>query len=305
VRARLALLSEIPEAWGDACGRWLAASAPHWPGGEPDRHAQHLLFQTLVGAWPLSPDRAVAYLAKATREAKQRTSWLSPDEPYEQARDAWVKATLADDPLMAEVEAFVLPLLAPSRANALAQALLQLTSPGVPDTYQGTELWDLSLVDPDNRRPVDFALRGRLLADLAAAGPAGPAAGHAGRLEDPGDDGLAKLALVRAALHLRRRRPGVFGAGPGGAYASLMLHGPAAGHGVAFARGASPGEVAVVVPRLVLGLGTRAGGWDGTTLALPAGHWADLLTGATHDGSRPVPVADLLAGFPVALLERA
>jgi (1->4)-alpha-D-glucan 1-alpha-D-glucosylmutase len=299
VRARLALLSEIPDDWAGACGGWMAASARHWPGGDPDRHAQHLLFQTLVGAWPLPADRAVAYLAKATREAKLRTSWLAPDRAYEEARDAWAAATLGDEALMAEVQAFVAPLLAPGRVTALAQTLLQLTSPGVPDTYQGTELWDLSLVDPDNRRPVDFALRRKLLAGVGVPGSV-----DVDRLGEPDDDGVAKLALVRAALHLRRRRGAAFGAGPAGAYTPLALSGPAAGHAVAFARGASPAEVAVVVPRLVFGLAARPGGWDGTSLALPAGRWTDLVTGHAHDGGRPVPVADLLAGFPVALLER-
>jgi (1->4)-alpha-D-glucan 1-alpha-D-glucosylmutase len=299
VRARLALLSEIPGAWAEACGRWMTASARHWPGGDPDRHAQHLLFQTLVGAWPLPGDRAVAYLAKATREAKLRTSWTQPDPAYDEARDAFVAAVAADEELAADIAGFVAPLVAPGRAVALAQALVQLTVPGVPDTYQGTELWDLSLVDPDNRRPVDFARRRALVAEVAAGLAPEDLLARA-------DDGLPKLAVVRAALHLRRRRPAVFGAGAAGAYLPLAVTGPAAAHAVAYARGEAPdGAVAVVVPRLVLGLAARPGGWDGTTVDLPPGPWTDVVTGArVAAGGGPVAVADLLARFPVALLER-
>jgi (1->4)-alpha-D-glucan 1-alpha-D-glucosylmutase len=295
VRARLALLSEIPDRWAEACARWLAASAHHWLGAEPDRHAQHLLFQTLVGAWPLEPDRAVAYLAKATKEAKQRTSWTQPDPDYDTARDGYVAAVLADAELMAEIGAFVAPLVAPGRVNVLAQVALQLTGPGVPDTYRGDELWDLSLVDPDNRRPVDFDRRRRLLAELTDGDRLAP-----GDLMARADEGLPKLALIRAALHLRRRRPEAFGAGEAGAYLPLAFAGPAAAHAVGFTRG---GAVAVVVPRLVLGLDAR-GGWEDTTVALPPGPWTDVVTGAPIAGG-PVPLRDLLGDFPVAVLEVA
>jgi (1->4)-alpha-D-glucan 1-alpha-D-glucosylmutase len=295
VRARLALLSEIPDAWAEACGRWMAASSRHWDGGDPDRHAQHLLFQTLVGAWPLTAERAVAYLAKATKEAKLRTTWTEPDPAYDAARDAWAAAVLADGELMADVESFVAPLVAPGRVTALAQRLLQLAAPGVPDTYQGDELWDLSLVDPDNRRPVDFELRQRSLAELDGL----PTEALVARM----DEGLPKLRVVRDALALRRRRPEVFGAGAAGAYRPLDLTGPAAGHGVGFLRGDA---VAVVVPRLVLGLAAR-GGWDGTAVSLPAGTWVDVITqhAWTVANGDAVPMADLLGPFPVALLERS
>jgi (1->4)-alpha-D-glucan 1-alpha-D-glucosylmutase len=294
VRARLALLSERPGPWAEACGRWMAATAGLWPGGEPDRHAQHLLFQTLVGAWPLPADRARAYLAKATREAKLATSWTEPDESYESARDAYVAAVCADIALGEDIAAFVADLVGPGRTTALAQTLLALTVPGVPDIYQGGELWDLSLVDPDNRRPVAFDRRRSLLAELAAGMATEEVVARA-------DEGLPKLAVVRAALALRARRPDAFGPGEAGAYVPLAVDGPAAGHAVAFARG---GDVAVVVPRLVLGLADRPDAWAATTVAIPPGGWVDLLTGAAVDGGA-VPVADALARFPVALLERA
>jgi (1->4)-alpha-D-glucan 1-alpha-D-glucosylmutase len=313
VRARLALLSEIPDAWADMCGRWMAASARHWPGGDPDRHTQHLLFQTLVGAWPLTVERAAAYLEKATREAKVRTSWTQPDPAFDRARDAWVAGVFADEALMADVAAFVAPLVEPGRVAALAQALLQLTAPGVPDTYQGTELWDLSLVDPDNRRPVDFGLRRALLATVGSVS----ADDLRAALAEPDDPGVPKLRVVREALHLRRRLPAVFGAGEAGAYAPLPFAGPAAAYAVGFTRGAvGPDDrgpaVAVVVPRLVVRL-AAGGGWADTAVTLPPGRWNDLLTGATRDiapsgdpdgPARQVPLAELLAAFPVALLER-
>jgi len=313
VRARLALLSEQPEGWEAACGRWISASAPLWPGGEADRHTQHLLFQTLVGAWPLSAERATAFLDKATREAKVRTSWTEPDAGFDAARDAWVAGVFADEDLLADVAAFVAPLVEPGRVSAMAQALLQLTVPGVPDTYQGAELWDLSLVDPDNRRPVDFELRRRLLATVTSVAPAD----LRGALADPDDPGVPKLRVVREALHLRRRLPSLFGAGEAGAYLPLSFAGAAAAHAVGFTRG-TVGEagagptVAVVVPRLVLGL-AAAGGWRETTVALPPGRWTDLVTGTTWDvapsgaddaAPPPVRLADLLGSFPVALLER-
>ena len=293
VRARLALLSEIPDRWAEACGRWMAASAHHWPGGEPDRDAQHLLFQTLVGAWPLEADRAVAYMAKATKEAKLRTSWTQPDPGYDAARDAYVAAVLSDARLTADVEEFVAPLVGPGWTNALTQVALQLTVPGVPDIYQGSELWDLSLVDPDNRRPVDFDRRRRLLAELHGFDPFDFLASL--------DEGLPKLALVRAALGLRARRPEAFGPGEAGAYVPLAFGGPAAAHFVGYTRG---GTVAVVVPRLVLGLEARDGWDDTTTVTLPPGPWTDVVTGAAVAGG-PVRAADLCDAFPVAVLEAA
>jgi (1->4)-alpha-D-glucan 1-alpha-D-glucosylmutase len=306
VRARLSLLSEVPEAWAVFAERWMAATARLWPGpGDRDRPTQWLLLQTLVGAWPLEVDRAVAYMAKATKEAKVRTTWTEPDEAYDDARDAYVAAVLADGDLVAEIEGLVGSLAPAGYLNGLAQQLLALTVPGVPDVYQGNELVDLSLVDPDNRRPVDFERRRVLLAELSVLAPDELLARSA--------DGLPKLRITRDALHLRRRRPGCFGAGAGGAYMPLEVAGAESDHVVAFARG---GDLAVVVPRLVLGLQGRrpdvtpgaanpvAGLWTDTRLALPPGTWTDLVTEARWNGGGPVTVGDLLGTFPVALLER-
>jgi (1->4)-alpha-D-glucan 1-alpha-D-glucosylmutase len=287
VRARLALLSEIPEAWAPALARWSARNERHRRGEMPDRSAEYLLYQTLVGAWPIEAPRAVAYMEKATREAKVHTSWRRPDPDYEEALRAFVEGALGDDGFRADLAAFVAPLVEPGRTNALAQVLLKLTAPGVPDLYRGTELFDLSLVDPDNRRPVDFALRRRLLAALEDASPEAVMA--------RADEGLPKLWLIRQALRLRGRRRGCFSAG--GSYTPLAAQGARRTHVVAYLRGE---DVLAVVPRLVLGL---AGDWADTELALPPGRWRNVLTGDAVGGAT-VAVEALLRRFPVALLER-
>jgi (1->4)-alpha-D-glucan 1-alpha-D-glucosylmutase len=291
VRARISLFSEIPERWGEAARGWFERNAKHRQGPRrelPDRNAEYLLYQTLAGAWPISAERAAAYMEKATREAKVHTSWTRPNPEYEEALRAFVGGVLDDAGFVADLEAFVAPLVEPARVNSLAQTLLKLTAPGVPDFYQGTEIWDLSLVDPDNRRPVDYDLRRRLLADLKRGlTPEEILA----RMEE----GLPKLWVIHQGLHLRRRNPEPFG--PQGDYEPLRASGPRADHAVAFAR---RGEVAVVVPRLPLRL---SGDWQGTTLELPPGAWRNELTGEEVEGGER-PVAELLARFPVALLAR-
>ena len=286
VRARMAVLSEVPDAWADLVNRVVAD-------GPVDRAIQYALLQTLVGAWPLPGDRAATYAEKAIREAKRRTSWTDQDAGYEAAVLAWVREWAADGPRGDEVGRFAADLVAPGRVNALAAKLVQLCMPGVPDTYQGTEVEDLSLVDPDNRRPVDFDRLRRLLSWLGGSPAPEEILARA-------EEGAPKLWVVRQALRLRRRLPLVFGLGGDGAYEPLVATGPAAGHAVGFTRG---GQVACVVPRLTVRL-AAAGGWGETTVALPPGRWADELTGDAVAGG-PVPVATLLGRFPVALLVRS
>ncbi|HEU0133089.1 MAG TPA: malto-oligosyltrehalose synthase [Mycobacteriales bacterium] len=284
VRARIALLSEVPEEWGAAVRRWTAMNARHKTDGRPDANLEYLLYQTFVGAWPLPVDRALAYAEKASREAKQDTSWVDPDPAYDEAVAAWVRAVLADEEFVADLEAFVAPLVPHGWTASLAQKLVQLTMPGVPDVYQGSELWDLSLVDPDNRRPVDYALRERLLRSLDDM-----------TVEEVGEraaEGLPKLLVVSRALRLRRERPRAFA----GAYEPLRVEGGWADRVVAFARG---GEVVTVVPRLSVPVDD----WKDTTVWLPPKGWGGVLTGETFDGG-PVPVGELFARFPVALLAR-
>jgi (1->4)-alpha-D-glucan 1-alpha-D-glucosylmutase len=291
VRARLALLSEIPGRWAEAVRGWMER-AERWrtPAGFPDRNAIYLFFQTWVGAWPLETDRATAYMEKAAREAKAFTSWTRTDPVYEEALRSFVESALADAALGAEVEAFVAPLVEPGRINSLAQTLLTMTAPGVPDLYQGTELWNLTLVDPDNRRPVDWEKRRRLLAELKAA--PGPE-----RILERMDEGLPKLWVIHRALRLRRRLPGPFG--PEGEYVPLPVRGARSDHAVAFARLHEEDGAVTLVPRHVIGRGE----WGETVVELPAGDWRDELTGdETEGGERRV--ADLLRRFPVALLSR-
>ncbi|MDQ1711465.1 MAG: (1-_4)-alpha-D-glucan 1-alpha-D-glucosylmutase [Frankiaceae bacterium] len=285
VRARISLLAEVPEEWAAAVRRWTAMNARHRCADGPDADMEYLLYQTFVGAYPLPVDRALAFAEKAAREAKRHTSWLDPDPAYEAAVADWVRAVLSDEEFLADLDVFATPLVVHGWVVSLAQKLVQLTMPGVPDVYQGSELWDLSLVDPDNRRPVDYDLRAELLAFVDSAA-----------VEDVGDraaEGAPKLLLVSRALRLRRARPAAFA----GAYQPLGAAGAWADRVVAFARG---GDVVTVVPRLSV----HVDDWKDTAVAVPAGSWRNVLTGDTVAGGDRL-VADLWARFPVALLERA
>src|SRR5690606_28840464 len=213
VRARLAVLSEMPEEFAAAVRDWSRRR------GLSEPSLDLLAWQTLVGTWPISAERLRGYLLKAAREAKLRTSWTDRDPAFEEEVAAWPERVLGDERLAADVARFVDRVRRPGWSNALGQKLLQLTMPGVPDVYQGTELWDLSLVDPDNRRAVDFTARDVLLERL-----------ESGRRPPVDATGEAKIHVVRQALHLRRRAdlPG---------YLPLPAAGPAARHAAAFARG--------------------------------------------------------------------
>jgi (1->4)-alpha-D-glucan 1-alpha-D-glucosylmutase len=232
-------------------------------------------------------------MEKASREAKLRTSWTDPDPAYDEALERFVRGVYNSE-WRSDVQRFVAALEAPGRVVSMAQKLVQLTAPGVPDLYQGTEVWDHSLVDPDNRRPVDFDERRRLLARLHdLAEPVPDTTGILAEL----DSGLPKLWVVRQALRARASRPDAFGAG--GTYEPLEARGAAAEHAFGYTRG---GEVAVVVPRLVIRL-ARDGGWRETEVALPEGDWTNELTGEKASGGW-VAMDAVLGRFPVALLTR-
>ncbi len=285
VRARLALLSETADVWTATVTRWAAMSARYRTEDMPDENMEYLIYQTLVGAWPVELDRMLAYVEKAAREAKEHTNWAQPDPDYEAALASFVTCLYADEAFMIDLEATVRPLVRAGRINSLGQLLLRMTSPGVPDVYQGTELWDLSLVDPDNRRPVDYEARRAMLRRVNEMNAADVWA-------EP-DAGAPKLLLLQRALALRDRRPDAFG--PQGSYEPLSAVGDRADNAFCYIRG---GQIVVVCPRLVASLG---GDWGDTTIDLPGGAWRDVLTGAARQGR--ARLADLLDDFPVALLE--
>lgn len=284
VRARISVIAELPGTWGRALDRLLELVPA------PDPGFAHLLWQAVVGAWPaesdngLPPDsyrdRLHAYAEKAMREAGDRTTWTEPDAHYESAVHALVDAAFDAPAVHAVVRALVDQLAGPGWTNSLAAKLLALTIPGVPDVYQGSELWEQSLVDPDNRRPVDFGVRAGLLDAEPTLSPL------------PDDAGVAKLALTRAALRLRRDRPELFDG-----YVALHAEGPASAHALAFDRGGA----ITVVTRLPVGLHAR-GGWQDTVLDLPEGTWVDQVHGHRRTGR--VLLSDLLAELPALLLAR-
>jgi (1->4)-alpha-D-glucan 1-alpha-D-glucosylmutase len=275
VRARLAVLAETPAEWAATLRRWTEA-APL-----PDASLALLLWQTVAGAWPIARERLHAYLEKAAREAAVSTSWTDPDRDFEAAMHAAVDRAYDDEALRADIGAFVKSITPHGWSNSLGQKLVQLAMPGVPDTYQGTELWDNSLVDPDNRRPVDFGLRRDLLARI-----------DAGWLPPVDETGAAKLLVTSRVLRARRDHPFT-------GYSPVVVEGPAAEHAIAFERG----TVVAVATRLPARLAFR-GGWGGTKLALAPGRWTDALTGRTWQARR-VPMSEVLSAYPVALLVAA
>ena len=273
-RARITVISEVPEHWA----AFLARRRARHP--LADGALENVLWESIVGSWPRERSALHEYAEKAAREAGTSTSWAAPDAGFERRMHELVDAVFDDREVADDIESMA-ELLAPAgRSNGLAVKLLQLTGPGVPDVYQGSELWERSLVDPDNRRPVDFAARRAVLAELDAG------------LRPPVDEtGAAKLLVVSRALRLRRDRPELFSR-----YVPLPAVGDAADHLVAVDRGGA----LVLATRLPLGL-TQAGGWADTTVLLPTGPWRDELTGRAFDGGE-TPVGEALADYPVALL---
>lgn len=276
VRARISVISELPREWAAAVRRWNRL-APL-----PDGALANLLWQAVVGAWPIERDRLHAYAEKAAREAGVSTAWIDPDAAFEERLHALVDAVYDDLDLNANIAAFADRLTGPGWSNALSAKLVQLLAPGVPDVYQGSELWDLSLVDPDNRRPVDYRTRSEVLARL-----------DDGWVPPVDETGAAKLLVTSRALRLRRDRPELFTG-----YAPVAADGAGADNVFAF----DTGGALAVATRLPVGL-TATGGWRDTVLHLPPGDWRDGLT-SRPAGSGHVAVADLLDVFPVAMLVR-
>jgi (1->4)-alpha-D-glucan 1-alpha-D-glucosylmutase len=270
------VLSELPGVWAERLDRLLDL-APL-----PDPAFGNVLWQAVVGCWPAERERIHAYAEKAMREAGDHTAWTAVDDAYEKAVHLAVDAAYDDPEVGRLLDGLVALIAGPGWSNALAAKLLALTVPGVPDVYQGTELWALTLVDPDNRRPVAWD-ECRAVLDRVLSGE------RPVLTDSPDDHGHAKLLVTQLALTLRRTQPERFTS-----YDAVPAEGGAARHALAFDRGGA----LTVVTRLPVGL--AAGGWGETRLRLPSGEWTDLMTGRHHSGW--APMSEVVADHPVALL---
>ncbi|MGH8739781.1 MAG: malto-oligosyltrehalose synthase, partial [Burkholderiales bacterium] len=308
-RARIGLLSELGSAWRLQLRRWHTANRSRRTeaGGEslPSKGDEYHYYQALLGIWPASPPnedelrtlkkRLSAYMLKAVREAKLRTSWINPDTGYEAALERFVTQSLDNPVFVKELNDAVAPLAHLGMLVGLSQALLKVASPGVPDYYQGTELWDFSLVDPDNRRPVDYGLRKRYVDEKHV---------DTGSLIENLSDGRAKLHVIRRGLEVRRAHPRLF---HGGKYIPLYADAGREENVVAFALSQGSSALVAVAPRLFSGLlgtgsaplGSRV--WGESKIGLPEGAYRNVLTDERIGGGSH-PVRNILGRFPVALL---
>ena len=265
--------SQVPSLWAELVGKWALAAPP------PDAATGLFLLQNMFGVWPVDGtitgelrDRLHAYAEKAIREAAMHTTWNDPDDEFESAVHNWIDGIL-DGPVGTEMTSLVARVDLHARSDALGQKLIALTAPGVPDIYQGTELWEDSLVDPDNRRPVDYTTRTQALEALRHP----------------------KIRVVAAALGLRKDRSASF---TDGGYTPVRADGPAAEHLVGFLRG---DDVLTAVSRHTVLLSET--GWGDTALVLPGGQWTDRISGTRFSGR--VLAVELFAELPVVLLERS
>ncbi|MBN8634246.1 MAG: malto-oligosyltrehalose synthase [Anaerolineae bacterium] len=309
VRARLNVLSEIPREWERMLAEWRALNADDKIDGLPDANDEYLLYQSLIGAWPQALtsaddwqtfcERMCAYMAKATKEAKVHTSWTNADEAYDAALRDFVVAVLRDGEASPFVQAF-LPFQRRVAYfgwfNTLSQELLKLTCPGVPDTYRGTESWDFSLVDPDNRRPVDYDRYRTILNEVKQLGV--PSA-------DLVHDVRIKLFIVQAVLNFRREHPGYFGESD---YEPIAVEGAKADHVIAFRRIYQGKGILVIVPRLLVGLTDgqerppTGDVWGDTRITVEGGSYRNVFTGEMIDGGQVV-LSQALRYFPIGLFE--
>ncbi len=288
VRARLAVITEMPGQWRSFLRRCSRMTAAFKTQGQPDRNTEYFLYQTMIGAWPIASDRLIPYMEKAVREAKQQTSWTQQNKEFEEALRIFIERLYGSTEFVAAIDEFAGRITDPGRVNSLAQTLLKCTAPGVPDTYQGSELWDLHLVDPDNRGPIDFETRWRMLSELQAGTPVD-------EILKRMDSGMPKLWVLFCALNLRRNRPEWFDASA--EISPLVFEGRKTEYAVGYLRA---GNLATIVPRWPMKLG---GNWSNTTVDLPGNLWKNLLTSEVLSGGR-VPVQNVLHRFPVALLAR-
>jgi (1->4)-alpha-D-glucan 1-alpha-D-glucosylmutase len=292
-RLRIGLLSEMPQRWRSVVARLDVVAARHRGVHPPSREAEYLFYQTMVGAHPLDADRAWAYMLKAAREAKIETNWLEPNLQYEADLERFVRAMAADTEVEAMIDELVSSMTPEWQALSLSQTLIKLTAPGIPDIYQGSELWDLRLVDPDNRTPVDYYVRRMLLRDVMTP--------DVGSFMSQLADGAPKLRLIATALAVRARHPEAYINESG--YQRVAATGVRADHAICFARTRADEQPVTVTIAFRWPLLLRPG-WQETLVHLPEGRWRDALTG--HDvGGGEQRLETLLDEAPVALLERA
>jgi (1->4)-alpha-D-glucan 1-alpha-D-glucosylmutase len=314
VRARLAVLSELADDWASLLPGWIERSAALRSGDAPSAGDVAMLLQMIIGAWPLDLDRSDAggrrafavrlsgWQQKALREAKLGSDWAAPDEAYEQAANHFLMKLLADaqiPQLLDEIEAFAERIAPAGAVNGLAQLLLKLTAPGVPDIYQGTDFWDFSLVDPDNRSPVNY------LARLASLGKGETLEA----LATTWRDGRIKQGILARTLDLRRRHEAVFSEG---SYESVHVEGPMSGHVISFIRRHDRRAILAVVPRLPFtlitqgpGISLEPGAWKETVLrwSPPQTSFANIFSGADIDvPAGGLPLAMVCGPIPIALL---
>ncbi|PKL45419.1 MAG: malto-oligosyltrehalose synthase [Candidatus Riflebacteria bacterium HGW-Riflebacteria-1] len=284
VRARLNLLSEIPDSWAVIAKKWQRMNAGFRSAGAPDANTEYLLYQTLVGTWPVEKERIAQYMEKAVREAKTHSSWAEPDQKFEAALLGFIDKLYSSPEFIKSLEDFVDDLIEPGQINSLLQLTIKLTAPGFPDIYQGSEIWNNSLTDPDNRRPVDFAQNFELLKKLENKN-------FRDVMHEP-HQGSAKLFIIKALLALRAKVPAF---NEPDSYRAVDVMGTHSDDLLAYMRGSS---VIVLVPRLSL---TRKDRWDGTRIILPQGRWQNIFTGQQlAAGSNKVK--DLLKDFPAAVI---
>jgi (1->4)-alpha-D-glucan 1-alpha-D-glucosylmutase len=336
VRARLNVLSEMADEWRESIGRWSrmnkrmkSVMEGQWV---PDRNEEFLLYQTLIGAWPLYPmdeagykhfkKRISDYMLKAIREAKVNTSWISPNLPYEENLLKFIEAILspAQNPLfLRDIEALRERVSSLGMFNSLSQTLLKITCPGIPDFYQGTEIWDFSLVDPDNRRPVDYSIRRKMLGSLKERieRTTGDLRDIAKEFLQEWREGSIKLYIMYRSLNYRKANPQVF---MEGTYIPLMSEGDLRDHVCAFARRRGEKVVLVVVPRFLAGLmkslddmplGKQV--WGDSRIVIPDEISGDqfrniftneMIEAEIEEGGKVLTLSKVFANFPVAMLEK-
>jgi (1->4)-alpha-D-glucan 1-alpha-D-glucosylmutase len=284
VRMRINMISEIPDQWQKNVLRWFEMNKQFHSGNLPDANTEYLLYQTLVGSWPIEQNRIKDYMIKAAREEKVHTNWTNVKDNYEQSLINFIESIYNDHDFVNSLQAFIKIIIAPAQISSLSQTLIKYTSPGIPDIYQGTELWDISLVDPDNRRPVDFKLREKTYSEMENM--------SAAQALKNLDSGLAKMYVIHKCLNIRKKYFKSFGENSN--YAPLEITGSKSEHILGFCRN---GNIITIAPRLLITLNKD---WQAAAISLPAGKWKDEFTKKEYENK--VEIAGLLEDFPLSLL---